>query len=191
MLPRLKPLQKNKTFPSSHTKLPVPSLVYRTRTTTQPIYQNMNVIIEKTDGVGTLYLGDYFAASDKIKLREKGISTVLTVAIGLNIHYTKNIKHHVYPAYDDENYDISRYFADTFKAIEEGLRKGNVLVHCAAGVSRSASIVIAYLMKKNKWTFKIAYEFVKKKRNVIFPNSGFVKQLKMLEKKILENTEQK
>jgi len=46
-------------------------------------------------------------------------------------------------------------------------------VHCAAGVSRSASIVIAYLMKINHWTFENAYSFVKSKRKIIDPNFGF------------------
>ncbi len=47
--------------------------------------------------------------------------------------------------------------------------------HCAAGVSRSASIVIAYYIKEKKMTFQEAYDFVKSKRNKIYPNSGFVK----------------
>ena len=38
--------------------------------------------------------------------------------------------------------------------IENGLKQGNVLVHCAAGVSRSASAIIAYLMKYKKISFE-------------------------------------
>lgn len=45
-----------------------------------------------------------------------------------------------------------------------------VLVHCAAGVLRSASFVIAYIMKKKSLNFKKAYKYVKEKRSVIFPN---------------------
>lgn len=52
-----------------------------------------------------------------------------------------------------------------------------VLVNCFAGVSRSATIVIAYLMYKNKWGFEDAFSFVKSKRNIINPNYGFVCQL--------------
>ena len=46
------------------------------------------------------------------------------------------------------------------------------------GISRSASVVISYLMFKNKWNYLKSFEFVKKKRNQIDPNSGFVEQLK-------------
>ena len=52
-----------------------------------------------------------------------------------------------------------------------------VLVNCFAGVSRSATIVIAYLMYKNKWGVEDAISFVKSKRNIIYPNYGFVCQL--------------
>lgn len=46
-------------------------------------------------------------------------------------------------------------------------------MHCQKGVSRSATIVIAYLIKKFKVTYKDALDFVKKKRSVVKPNEGF------------------
>lgn len=46
-------------------------------------------------------------------------------------------------------------------------------MHCAAGVSRSASIVIAYLMRNNGMNYSDAFALVKNKRFVICPNHGF------------------
>ena len=51
------------------------------------------------------------------------------------------------------------------------------MVHCQAGVSRSVSIVIAYLIRKNRTTYENALETVRQKRPVANPNKGFVKQL--------------
>lgn len=59
------------------------------------------------------------------------------------------------------------------------VRKSNskCLVHCRMGVSRSASTVIAYAMKEYGWSLEKAYNFVKQKRSIAQPNSGFMKQL--------------
>jgi len=53
----------------------------------------------------------------------------------------------------------------------------NVLVHCHNGISRSASVIIAYLMKTKSLPYRSSFEFVKHKRHMICPNQGFVKQL--------------
>ncbi len=58
----------------------------------------------------------------------------------------------------------------------------NILVHCARGKSRSASMVIGYLIWKEKISFEEAYYRVKKKRPIIAINHGFEKQLKAFEK---------
>lgn len=52
-----------------------------------------------------------------------------------------------------------------------------VLVNCFAGVSRSTTIVLAYLMYKNKWSVQEALAFVRSKRPIINPNYGFISQL--------------
>lgn len=52
-----------------------------------------------------------------------------------------------------------------------------MLVHCRAGVSRSASIVIVYVMRKYNIPLREAYERVHAKRPVIAPNNGFWRQM--------------
>jgi len=149
------------------------------------IYRNSNVIIEADKDKGALLLGDMTAAFNAKDLKKKGVNTVLTVAVRLGITYKRNeLSHKTYPALDSETYDLSKYFEDSFNYIDEALKNGSVLVHCAAGISRSSTIVIAYLMKKKNWSLDEAYKFVKKKRNVICPNSGFVKQLRSYQKKL-------
>jgi protein-tyrosine phosphatase len=49
--------------------------------------------------------------------------------------------------------------------------------YSAAGISRSSTFVIAYLMKTNKWKFDEAFNYVKGKRSVICPNGGFIDRL--------------
>lgn len=57
---------------------------------------------------------------------------------------------------------------------------GKVLIHCIMGISRSATIAIAYLMIKKRFKAKEAVEKVKKARD-IKPNNGFLKQLVQLD----------
>ena len=55
-------------------------------------------------------------------------------------------------------------------------------MHCAAGVSRSGTIVIAYIMWKKQMLFKDAIEFVRARRDVVCPNPGFLCQLYLFER---------
>ncbi len=72
---------------------------------------------------------------------------------------------------------LKMYYVLT-KIIHEYLRNGKkVIVHCYAGVSRSASTVIAYLIKYKGMSLEEAYKFVKKRRPIIDPNKGFMREL--------------
>lgn len=68
--------------------------------------------------------------------------------------------------------EIGYHFINS--AIEGGK---NVLVHCQAGVSRSASLVIYYIMKKYFVGYEEANQTVKSKRSIINPNESFKSQL--------------
>ncbi|KAJ3427496.1 dual specificity protein phosphatase [Anaeramoeba flamelloides] len=128
-----------------------------------------------------LYLGSFEVASSLHELEKVNITHTL------NMHHekveypdiiTKNL-----PIWDDPEWDLLSVLEECFDFIDKAIKSdGNVLVHCYAGISRSAAVVIGYLMKTKKMSYDDAYLFVKKKRPVAFPNEGFVKQLKSLEK---------
>lgn len=74
-------------------------------------------------------------------------------------------------------------FIPAFAFIDEARSAGrNILVHCQCGVSRSASLIISYVMKINRMTLNQAYEFVKDKSPYISPNMSLVYQLVEFEK---------
>jgi len=59
---------------------------------------------------------------------------------------------------------------------------GGVLVHCKAGISRSPSFIIAYLIWKRHISFDKAYDLVGKVHPLALPNSSFQEQLRRYEK---------
>jgi protein-tyrosine phosphatase len=71
------------------------------------------------------------------------------------------------PAIDHESFDISCYFEEYNKFIDDERKRTNVLVHCMAGISRSVTLIIAYLIKYLNKSFDEAYHFMKVKRKIV------------------------
>ncbi|XP_049290470.1 dual specificity protein phosphatase 18-like [Anopheles funestus] len=89
------------------------------------------------------------------------------------------------PVKDNREANLERYFHEVADMIEEESKAGGVvLVHCVAGISRSASLCLAYLMKYHRMSLKDAYNHIKDKRPQIRPNVSFVKQLMDFEQKL-------
>lgn len=77
--------------------------------------------------------------------------------------------------------DISKHFQEVCDFIEKDSK--NTLVHCKMGVSRSVSLVVAYLILKKKYTYDQAIKHIEEKRNSAIythPNTGFMKVLRKL-----------
>jgi len=140
------------------------------------------------DNTGGLYLGNLNASKDIMNLKSLGVKFVVTAlpeCIAENKEFIEHgIVQHIVPSDDVSNYDIGQFFDNTVNFIIESLKQGNVLVHCAAGISRSSTLVIAFLISNNNWPFKIAFPFVQSKRGIIFPNFGFQKQLKSFQQRL-------
>lgn len=90
---------------------------------------------------------------------------------------------------DDDNEKIAPYFSSVYNWIKaSNLENKNIFIHCLGGLSRSPTLVIAYLMIEHRWNFEESYNFVKTKRPYISINSGFINQLKELEYKLKKRT---
>lgn len=90
---------------------------------------------------------------------------------------------------DEESQSISQCFEPAHEFILESKRAatpGGVLVHCYAGVSRSATIVISYLMKHHRMSYSEARKYLRSKRPCICPNPGFSRQLMEYEMLLIE-----
>lgn len=80
--------------------------------------------------------------------------------------------------YDHPRSDLYSVFKRTNKFIKDALQRGeNILIHCHAGVSRSATITTAYIMSSQNLSYNEAYKIVKSMRRKVNVNPGFEQQL--------------
>ncbi|XP_011297253.1 protein phosphatase Slingshot isoform X3 [Fopius arisanus] len=146
------------------------------------IDQEMLIILGQMDAPTEIfdhvYLGSEWNASNLEELQKNGVRHILNVTREIDNFFPGMFNYLNVRVYDDEKTDLLKHWDDTFKYITKARKEGSkVLVHCKMGVSRSASVVIAYAMKAYNWDFSQALKHVKNRRNCIKPNSSFLSQL--------------
>lgn len=136
--------------------------------------EKIPIIDEIIDG---LFLGDIVAAKNTRLLKEKNIEVVINLTEESN-----GLEQYHFPIKDNRNENIADLFEKTNRIIKESKGK-NVLVHCQNAVSRSVTIVLAYLT--TMMTLKEGFYLVKGDRKTYTrPNIGFAKQLMKYEKEM-------
>lgn len=127
-----------------------------------------------------LYLGSQDSVTTE-NIDQYNFTHILSLGIETPFIEDRKVVKRYIPCLDLPETSMEETFEDASEFIDIAIdAKGVVLVHCNAGVSRSASVVIAFLILKKRMSFDDAFELVKERRPAIQPNSGFVKQLREL-----------
>lgn len=148
---------------------------------------DINQITDWENG-GNLFVSNYYTAHCPATLAQYNIGAIVTVH---NITSMKDIYTAeeygkvpiMYINIDDQpNVDISKYFDDVYAFVNEQIqgRCANVLIHCHMGISRSISMAMSYIMKRECKPYGQVLKEVKSKRWKAWPNSGFEQQLKAI-----------
>ncbi len=124
-----------------------------------------------------IYLTDFVNSKDYTYLQSVGVRQILTVAKELPRHGEQHFKAMHIKIDDIPSENIKKYFNSSYDFIN----RGPTLIHCAAGISRSPTIVAAYLMRKYKMTADQAIKHISERRS-INPNTGFRDQLAQFQK---------
>ncbi|XP_063071535.1 dual specificity protein phosphatase 3b [Engraulis encrasicolus] len=137
----------------------------------------------------SIYVGNESAARNVSCLQSLGVTHVLNAAEGDSLmHVNTNaefyagtdITYYGIPAWDTDHFDLSVFFEEGADFIESALAykhgTGKVFVHCQKGYSRSATLVLAFLMLRQSMDVRTAVAMVRQKRE-IGPNDGFLRQL--------------
>jgi protein-tyrosine phosphatase len=134
-----------------------------------------------TEVIPRVYVADLAAAENATVLAHLGITHVLsampgTVAVPPIPTLLQSLQ---LPLHDSPFAELAEHLPRATAFIADALAdpQARVLVHCVQGVSRSASVVCAYLIRAYGWTPAQAVQYVKSKRPAAEPNPGFITQL--------------
>ncbi|XP_078429454.1 mitogen-activated protein kinase phosphatase 1 [Wolffia australiana] len=135
-----------------------------------------------------IYVGGDAVARDREILRKNAITHILNCVGGSSAEYFKpELVYKTLWLTDSPSEDITSVLYDVFDYFEEVREQGGrVFVHCYQGVSRSISLVIAYVMWRKGQSFDDAFRLVKAARGIANPNVGFACQLLECQKRVNE-----
>ncbi|GFR02176.1 dual specificity protein phosphatase 16 [Trichonephila clavata] len=133
-----------------------------------------------------LYLGSQHDALSRDVLQHYNITYQLNVSTNCpKPDFIQDSHFMRIPVIDNYCEKLLPHFSKAFQFLDKVKESsGCVLVHCLAGISRSATVAIAYVMKTLKMTSDEAYRYVKSKRVTISPNFNFLGQLLEFEKQL-------
>ena len=121
----------------------------RMRGIAQPWISTKFNVHEIEDGSG-VYIGDIASAYNRDQLNKLGITHIITAILGVPPQFPEDYVYMTVPVRDVESEDIQKFLPETTEFIKDAVESGGkVLVHCICGVSRSATIVAAWMMMKD------------------------------------------
>ena len=138
----------------------------------------------------TLYLGNAYNAVNFWELKSLGITHVLNLCAEDRFdppssYEASGITCHRIPLTDQPSQPIYEHFENAINFLRNCKNQGHsVLVHCEYGVSRSGTIMIAYLMESERMNLKRALEAVRSVRPQVGPNPGFMRALVLYERNL-------
>lgn len=146
-----------------------------------PVYYNHNaweadLILEDQN----VWLGGLASACDRDALRVRGITRIITAVYDVNPIFPDDpeLIYLKIPVLDTPSEQIAAHFEKAIDFIDESMQHSHgVLIHCVYGVSRSSTLMCAYLMRKHNMPLKSAIDYVKIRRPQVKPNDGFLLQL--------------
>ncbi|XP_067643924.1 dual specificity protein phosphatase Mpk3 [Eurosta solidaginis] len=146
-----------------------------------------NINEQPVEIIPGLFLGNESHSCDSRALQKYNIKYVLNVTPDLpNVFESSgDIEYLQIPITDHYSQDLAIHFPDAIRFIEEARSKNAaVLVHCLAGVSRSVTVTLAYLMQTRTLSLNDAFTLVRDRKPDVAPNFHFMEQLHSFERKL-------
>jgi hypothetical protein len=152
-------------------------------------------ILEKTKSdcepvqiVQNLFIGSVGASANIHALLGNKITHIIVCGTSLKKHFPDDFTYLKFNLRDIPEENIKQYFMAAYEFINKSVNSGgSVLIHCRAGISRSATILLSYLMRQNNMTYRQALSHCRSLRSKIRPNEGFAQQLQEYEDELKDS----
>lgn len=137
------------------------------------------MISEPSHIIDNIYLGSAFNAASLGILLKHEISVIFNMTNEITNYFPNDFIYHKYELNDDNKDSICNHLENIYNLIVnyQTTIGGNIFIHCYMGRSRSASIVIYYIMKKLNYSFDDALDYILEKRPIVNPTFRFTKDL--------------
>lgn len=127
-----------------------------------------------------LYVGGFLGTNSKEKLKEHNITHILAIHDTAEPQHPEDYVYKCIKVPDSTYTDLSVYFSDCVDFIHNcRITGGAVFVHCAAGISRSVTMTVMYIMTVSSLDFEESLTVVQFCREMANPNFGFRQQLRV------------
>ena len=156
--------------------------------------------VHTTPRGNSIYLGGKKDAKDASFLKDINTTHILNVTPAKETNITAGVPNYFekktvsarritykrISVYDAPSSDLLQHADDIVRFISTSLHHGSILVHCQRGVSRSATAVMFYLMRKEKMCLEDALDACQRARPCVNPISGFMDQLRKYEQRCIK-----
>jgi protein-tyrosine phosphatase len=136
--------------------------------------------MQPTEIIPGIFLGNAYNANNAQTLESYKISSIINVSMEIPNSFDSKYVYYRIPIMDDNHHHIIDYIPDLLRFFDETRidPEHALLIHCYMGSSRSASIVLLYLIMKCNYTFDAALTLIKAKRPIVNINTNFLEDIK-------------
>lgn len=136
--------------------------------------------------IESIYIGSQHSATNLTRLNEHKITHILNVAAEVKNAFPEQYKYFNIKLFDRPQTNIRQVFSHTNEFIQQAIAEnGRILVHCDFGISRSSTIILAYLLGVHRMPYEAAFDLLKATRPFIKIHVEFIQQLKEYSTEIL------
>ena len=137
--------------------------------------------IEVCEIVPGLFQSNWKGAENWQQLEATGITHVVSTLEDEGNPFPEKIKYLNLVFEDEEDVDPSPHLDTACSFVRDAMASnggtGKCLIHCAAGVSRSSAITMAYLVREQRFSLREAFDLLRERRPICWPNTGFMRRL--------------